>query len=139
MAFDEIEKKHKGLVVPTDMLYHSIFERYKRLQFFIKSNSPECIIDDSKKFVIKSINQLYQILDLPPITLECNIEDEIAKVKSLGRVAIPLETLKNIINNVTPRSEDSLDNMIKSSYHYRHYQASIAQAKLLKAILGTKK
>ena len=139
MAFDEIEKKHKGLVVPADMLYHSIFNRYKRLQFFIKSNSLEFIIDDSKKLVIKNINQLYQILDIPPITLECNIEEEIAKVKSLGKVIITPETLKNIINNVTPRSEDSLDNMIKSSYHYRHYQASIAQAKLLKAILGTKK
>ena len=79
------------------------------------------------------------MLDIPLIAMDCDLEEKIAKVKSLGRIAIPLEILKNIINNVTPRSEDDLDNMIKSSYHYRHYQANIAQARLLRAILGTKK
>ena len=48
-------------------------------------------------------------------------------------------SLKNIINNVNTRSEDDLDNMIKSSYHYRHYQANVAQVRLLRAILETQK
>lgn len=136
IAIDEAEKKHKGLVVPSDMLYHLIFERYKRLQFFINSNSLEYIINDSKKLVIKSINQLYQMLDMPSITMDYDLEEEMTKVKSLGKITISLDTLKNIINNVTPRSEEDLDIMIRSSYHY---QAKIAQARLLRAIFETKK
>ena len=72
---------------------------------------------------------------MPEIKGDCDLDIEIKKIKKIGKKTIPEETLKNIINNVTPRSEEDLDNMLNSSYHH---EPITPQERLLRAIFGAK-
>lgn len=135
LAYDKAEKSTKKLVLPSDGYYYIIFERYTRLFSLKGYNAPDYILDDTKKSIIKSINKLYKLLGIEPISFDCNLESEIEKVRKLSYEKIPIDTLKNIINNVTPKSEEELEKMAKTSYHY---QMHIREIKLLRTLLGIK-
>lgn len=132
VEIDEIEKNKKGLVLPSDNYYYLIIDRYSRYKFFRNNNVPPEIVEKQRILLIRAINELYKLLDIPLIDEYCDLEVEISKIKRLGNNRINAETLKNIINSVTPRSEEELTTIIKSSYHY---QESIKEIRLLRAIL----
>lgn len=132
---NSFEKNHKGLVLPTDNIYYSIIYRYRRYLKIKEAGVNNAILWENKRIVIDAINKLYSLLNLPEIKGDCDLDIEIKKIKKIGKKTIPEETLKNIINNVTPRSEEELDNMLNSSYHH---DPITPQERLLKAIFGVK-
>ena len=132
---NSFEKNHRGLVLPTDNIYYSIIYRYHRYQKIKEAGVNNAILWENKRIVIDAINKLYRLLNLPEIKGDCNLDIEIKKIKRLGKNTIPEETLKNIINNVTPRSEEDLNNMLNSSYHH---EPITPQERLLRAIFGVK-
>ena len=132
---NSFEKNHKGLVLPTDNIYYSIIYRYSRYLKIKEAGVNNAILWENKRIVIDAINKLYSLLNLPEIKGDCDLDIEIKKIKKLGKKTIPEETLKNIINNVTPRSEEELDNMLNSSYHH---DPITPQERLLRAIFGAK-
>lgn len=115
---DLLEKTKKRLVLPVDNIYYSAIYKYQRYKRFNESNVPNAILWDNKRIAFNAFNKLHQILGLPPIKGDCDLEIEINKIKKLGTVRIPEETLKNIINSVTPKSEEELDTILQTSYHY---------------------
>ncbi len=132
---NSFEKNHKGLVLPTDNIYYSIIYRYRRYLKIKEAGVNNAILWENKRIVIDAINKLYSLLNLPEIKGDCDLDIEIKKIKKIGKKTIPEETLKNIINNVTPRSEEDLDNMLNSSYHH---EPITPQERLLRAIFGAK-
>ena len=132
---NSFEKNHKGLVLPTDNIYYSIIYRYRRYLKIKEAGVNNAILWENKRIVIDAINKLYSLLNLPEIKGDCDLDIEIKKIKKIGKKTIPEETLKNIINNVTPRSEEDLDNMLNSSYHH---EPITPQERLLRAIFGVK-
>ena len=132
---NSFEKNQKGLVLPTDNIYYSIIYRYRRYLKIKEAGVNNAILWENKRIVIDAINKLYSLLNLPEIKGDCDLDIEIKKIKKLGKKTIPEETLKNIINNVTPRSEEELDNMLNSSYHH---EPITPQERLLRAIFGAK-
>ena len=132
---NSFEKNHKGLVLPTDNIYYSIIYRYRRYLKIKEARVNNAILWENKRIVIDAINKLYSLLNLPEIKGDCDLDIEIKKIKKIGKKTIPEETLKNIINNVTPRSEEDLDNMLNSSYHH---DPITPQERLLRAIFGAK-
>ena len=132
---NSFEKNHKGLVLPTDNIYYSIIYRYRRYLKIKEAGVNNAILWENKRIVIDAINKLYSLLNLPEIKGDCDLDIEIKKIKKIGKKTIPEETLKNIINNVTPRSEEELDNMLNSSYHH---EPITPQERLLRAIFGAK-
>ena len=132
---NSFEKNHKGLVLPTDNIYYSIIYRYRRYLKIKEAGVNNAILWENKRIVIDAINKLYSLLNLPEIKGDCDLDIEIKKIKKIGKKTIPEETLKNIINNVTPRSEEELDNMLNSSYHH---DPITPQERLLRAIFGVK-
>ena len=132
---NSFEKNHKGLVLPTDNIYYSIIYRYRRYLKIKEAGVNNAILWENKRIVIDAINKLYSLLNLPEIKGDCDLDIEIKKIKKIGKKTIPEETLKNIINNVTPRSEEDLDNMLNSSYHH---DPITPQERLLRAIFGAK-
>lgn len=132
---NSFEKNHKGLVLPTDNIYYSIIYRYRRYLKIKEAGVNNAILWENKRIVIDAINKLYSLLNLPEIKGDCDLDIEIKKIKKIGKKTIPEETLKNIINNVTPRSEEELDNMLNSSYHH---DPITPQERLLRAIFGAK-
>lgn len=132
---NSFEKNHKGLVLPTDNIYYSIIYRYRRYLKIKEAGVNNAILWENKRIVIDAINKLYSLLNLPEIKGDCDFDIEIKKIKKIGKKTIPEETLKNIINNVTPRSEEDLDNMLNSSYHH---DPITPQERLLRAIFGAK-
>lgn len=132
---NSFEKNHKGLVLPTDNIYYSIIYRYRRYLKIKEAGVNNAILWENKRIVIDAINKLYSLLNLPEIKGDCDLDIEIKKTKKIGKKTIPEETLKNIINNVTPRSEEDLDNMLNSSYHH---EPITPQERLLRAIFGAK-
>ena len=132
---NSFEKNQKGLVLPTDNIYYSIIYRYRRYLKIKEAGVNNAILWENKRIVIDAINKLYSLLNLPEIKGDCDLDIEIKKIKKIGKKAIPEETLKNIINNVTPRSEEELDNMLNSSYHH---DPITPQERLLRAIFGAK-
>ncbi len=132
---NSFEKNHKGLVLPTDNIYYSIIYRYRRYLKIKEARVNNAILWENKRIVIDAINKLYSLLNLPEIKGDCDLDIEIKKIKKIGKKTIPEETLKNIINNVTPRSEEDLDNMLNSSYHH---EPITPQERLLRAIFGAK-
>ena len=132
---NSFEKKQKGLVLPTDNIYYSIIYRYRRYLKIKEAGVNNAILWENKRIVIDAINKLYSLLNLPEIKGDCDLDIEIKKIKKIGKKTIPEETLKNIINNVTPRSEEDLDNMLNSSYHH---EPITPQERLLRAIFGAK-
>ena len=103
---NSFEKNHKGLVLPTDNIYYSIIYRYRRYLKIKEAGVNNAILWENKRIVIDAINKLYSLLNLPEIKGDCDLDIEIKKIKKIGKKTIPEETLKNIINNVTPRSEE---------------------------------
>ena len=132
---NSFEKNQKGLVLPTDNIYYSIIYRYRRYLKIKEAGVNNAILWENKRIVIDAINKLYSLLNLPEIKGDCDLDIEIKKIKKIGKKTIPEETLKNIINNVTPRSEEELDNMLNSSYHL---DPITPQERLLRAIFGAK-
>ena len=132
---NSFEKNQKGLVLPTDNIYYSIIYRYHRYLKIKEAGVNNAILWENKRIVIDAINKLYSLLNLPEIKGDCDLDIEIKKIKKIGKKTIPEETLKNIINNVTPRSEEELDNMLNSSYHH---DPITPQERLLRAIFGAK-
>ena len=132
---NSFEKNQKGLVLPTDNIYYSIIYRYRRYLKIKEAGVNNAILWENKRIVIDAINKLYSLLNLPEIKGDCDLDIEIKKIKKIGKKTIPEETLKNIINNVTPRSEEDLDNMLNSSYHH---DPITPQERLLRAIFGAK-
>lgn len=132
---NSFEKNQKGLVLPTDNIYYSIIYRYRRYLKIKEAGVNNAILWENKRIVIDAINKLYSLLNLPEIKGDCDLDIEIKKIKKIGKKTIPEETLKNIINNVTPRSEEELDNMLNSSYHH---DPITPQERLLRAIFGAK-
>ena len=132
---NSFEKNHKGLVLPTDNIYYSIIYRYRRYLKIKEAGVNNAILWENKRIVIDAINKLYSLLNLPEIKGDCDLDIEIKKIKKIGKKTIPEETLKNIINNVTTRSEEELDNMLNSSYHH---DPITPQERLLRAIFGAK-
>lgn len=132
---NSFEKNQKGLVLPTDNIYYSIIYRYRRYLKIKEAGVNNAILWENKRIVIDAINKLYSLLNLPEIKGDCDLDIEIKKIKKIGKKTIPEETLKNIINNVTPRSEEELDNMLNSSYHH---EPITPQERLLRAIFGAK-
>lgn len=132
---NSFEKNQKGLVLPTDNIYYSIIYRYRRYLKIKEAGVNNAILWENKRIVIDAINKLYSLLNLPEIKGDCDLDIEIKKIKKIGKKTIPEETLKNIINNVTPRSEEDLDNMLNSSYHH---EPITPQERLLRAIFGAK-
>ena len=132
---NSFEKNHKGLVLPTDNIYYSIIYRYRRYLKIKEAGVNNAILWENNRIVIDAINKLYSLLNLPEIKGDCDLDIEIKKIKKIGKKTIPEETLKNIINNVTPRSEEELDNMLNSSYHH---DPITPQERLLRAIFGAK-
>ena len=132
---NSFEKNQKGLVLPTDNIYYSIIYRYRRYLKIKEAGVNNAILWENKRIVIDAINKLYSLLNLPEIKGDCDLDIEIKKIKKIGKKTIPEETLKNIINNVTPRSEEELDNMLNSSYHHAPITP---QERLLRAIFGAK-
>lgn len=132
---NSFEKNHKGLVLPTDNIYYSIIYRYRRYLKIKEAGVNNAILWENKRIVIDAINKLYSLLNLSEIKGDCDLDIEIKKIKKIGKKTIPEETLKNIINNVTPRSEEELDNMLNSSYHH---EPITPQERLLRAIFGVK-
>ena len=132
---NSFEKNQKGLVLPTDNIYYSIIYRYRRYLKIKEAGVNNAILWENKRIVIDAINKLYSLLNLPEIKGDCDLDIEIKKIKKIGKKTIPEETLKNIINNVTPRSEEDLDNMLNSSYHH---EPITPQERLLRAIFGVK-
>ena len=132
---NSFEKNHKGLVLPTDNIYYSIIYRYRRYLKIKEAGVNNAILWENKRIVIDAINKLYSLLNLPEIKGDCDLDIEIKKIKKIRKKTIPEETLKNIINNVTPRSEEDLDNMLNSSYHH---EPITPQERLLRAIFGAK-
>ena len=132
---NSFEKNNKGLVLPTDNIYYSIIYRYRRYLKIKEAGVNNAILWENKRIVIDAINKLYSLLNLPEIKGDCDLDIEIKKIKKIGKKTIPEETLKNIINNVTPRSEEDLDNMLNSSYHH---EPITPQERLLRAIFGAK-
>ena len=115
---DLLEKTKKRLVLPVDNIYYSAIYKYQRYKRFNESNVPNAILWDNKRIAFNAFNKLHQILGLPPIKGACDLEIEINKIKKLGTVRIPEETLKNIINSGTPKSEEELHTILQTSYHY---------------------
>ena len=132
---NSFEKNQKGLVLPTDNIYYSIIYRYRRYLKIKEAGVNNAILWENKRIVIDAINKLYSLLNLPEIKGDCDLDIEIKKIKKIGKKTIPEETLKNIINNVTTRSEEELDNMLNSSYHH---DPITPQERLLRAIFGAK-
>ena len=132
---NSFEKNQKGLVLPTDNIYYSIIYRYRRYLKIKEAGVNNAILWENKRIVIDAINKLYSLLNLPEIKGDCDLDIEIKKIKKIGKKTIPEESLKNIINNVTPRSEEELDNMLNSSYHH---DPITPQERLLRAIFGAK-
>lgn len=132
---NSFEKNQKGLVLPTDNIYYSIIYRYRRYLKIKEAGVNNAILWENKRIVIDAINKLYSLLNLPEIKGDCDLDIEIKKIKKIGKKTIPEETLKNIINNVTSRSEEELDNMLNSSYHL---DPITPQERLLRAIFGAK-
>lgn len=132
---NSFEKNQKGLVLPTDNIYYSIIYRYRRYLKIKEAGVNNAILWENNRIVIDAINKLYSLLNLPEIKGDCDLDIEIKKIKKIGKKTIPEETLKNIINNVTPRSEEELDNMLNSSYHH---DPITPQERLLRAIFGAK-
>ena len=132
---NSFEKNQKGLVLPTDNIYYSIIYRYRRYLKIKEAGVNNAILWENKRIVIDAINKLYSLLNLPEIKGDCDLDIEIKKIKKIGKKTIPEETLKNIINNVTPRSEEELDNMLNSSCHH---DPITPQERLLRAIFGAK-
>ena len=129
------EKNHKGLILPTDNIYYSAIYKYQRYLKIKEAKVTNAILWENKRIVINAINKLYKLLNLPEVKGDCDLDKEIAKIKRMGSNRIPEETLKNIINNVTPRSEEDLNTMLNSSYHQ---EIITPQERLLRAIFGAK-
>ena len=128
----EAEKEKNNLVYPADEFYYPIFDKYAIFEKLYNFNAPEAICNKAKESVIKQINLVRKKLGISPISDNCDIDQELKNIKKMGKVFIPLTTLKKIIATVTPEQIPSLDETIASSYHYK---LLYPEEKLLYAIL----
>ena len=83
----------------------------------MKKKYPSFIIDNQKQRIIRIINQIYELLKLNyKINEQCNIDEEIKKIKKYANVYISPFTLRKIIGIAD--ADYSLE-VVKTSFHYK--------------------
>ncbi len=111
------EKTLGGYVVDEQNIYYNLLSRYKDYLYYIEKKYPSFIIDNQKQRIIRIINQIYELLKLNyKINEQCNIDEEIKKIKKYANVYISPFTLRKIIDIAD--LEYSLE-VIKTSFHYK--------------------
>lgn len=118
IPYDQEEKNHKNLYFPSDECYYHILDRYESLNRLKNYNAPKQVMDHARRNVINAINKLYNLLSIPLVGEDCNIDDEIIKIRMLGFRSISPKTLEEIITRVTPKTKAELNKAIKTSPHY---------------------
>ena len=136
LSVNETEKATQNLIFPDDNIYYSIIKAYERYKKFIELNAPSFIINEELKRLIKKINKLYDLLSINfKITEQSDIDKEIKKIIMLANKLISPTILENVIWEVSKPSDDELNKMIKTSYHY---QLLPKESKLLYELFRTR-
>ena len=117
MDMETLEKTFNSYKKDELNLYYSLLAKYNTYLDYIDKKYPSFIIDNQKQRIIRIINQIYELLKLNyKINEQCNIDEEIKKIKKYANVYISPFTLRKIIGIAD--LDHSLE-VIKTSFHYK--------------------
>ena len=117
MDKETIEKSFNGYDAEETTLYYSLIGKYNSYLQYKQNSYPLPLLENLKRLITSKINKIYQLLNLDYLVdANCDIEEEMEKIKNYANVYISPFALRKIIDIAD--LEYSLE-VIKTSFHYK--------------------